>query len=135
MIANKYGKPMKLAGWIFLPSLAFMLAGCGDKDPKNTEDLSNSTHLAARYYEGPRPDGVSTQNEAITTTFYIPAAAIGDMYEIEASQIAVNRAKSAEVKAFARPLIMDHYKTNQNLQGLVTNHPAKHANIYKASVG
>src|SRR3546814_3221383 len=41
MIANKYGNPMKLAGWIFLPSLAFMLAGCGDKDPKNTEDLSN----------------------------------------------------------------------------------------------
>src|SRR3546814_8672620 len=73
MIANKYGNPMKLAGWIFLPSLAFMLAGCGDKDPKNTEDLSNSTHLAARYYEGPRPEGVSTQNEAITTTFYIPA--------------------------------------------------------------
>src|SRR3546814_8965318 len=74
MIANKYGNPMKLAGWIFLPSLAFMLAGCGDKDPKNTEDLSNSTHLAARYYEGQRPEGVSTQNAAIPTTFYIPAA-------------------------------------------------------------
>src|SRR3546814_14819872 len=65
MIANKYGNPMKLAGWIFLPSLAFMLAGCGDKDPKHTDDLSYSTHLAARYYEGPRPAGASTQTEAI----------------------------------------------------------------------
>src|SRR3546814_15194156 len=104
MIANKYGNPMKLAGWIFLPSLAFMLAGCGDKDPKNTEDLSNRTHLAARYYEGPRPEGVSTQNEAITTPFYIPTAALGDMHEIEASQIPVDRATSTEVNALARQI-------------------------------
>lgn len=123
MIADKYGNPIKLAGWIFLPSLAFMLASCGDKDPKNTEDISNSTHLAARYYEGPRPEGVSSQNDAITTTFYIPAAAIGDMYEIEASQIAVDRAKSAEVKAFARQMIMDHSKTSQKLEEFVTNNP------------
>src|SRR3546814_4303673 len=72
---------------------------------------------------GPRPEGVSTQNEAITTTFYIPAAAIGDMYEIEASQIAVDRAKSAEVKAFARQMIMDHSKTSQKLEDFVTNNP------------
>src|SRR3546814_5945893 len=84
---------------------------------------SSDLHLAARYYEGPRPEGVSTQNEAITTTFYIPAAAIGDMYEIEASQIAVDRAKSAEVKAFARQMIMDHSKTSQKLEDLVTNNP------------
>src|SRR3546814_4895395 len=45
-----------------------------------------------------------------------PAAAIGDMYEIEASQIAVDRAKSAEVKAFARQMIMDHSKTSQKLE-------------------
>src|SRR3546814_14310814 len=100
-----------------------MLASCGDKDPKNTEDLSNSTHLAARYYEGPRPEGVSTQNEAITTTFYILAASIGDMYEIEASQIAVDRAKSAEVKAFAGQLIMDNSKTSRNLEDFLPKHP------------
>src|SRR3546814_16106817 len=120
MIANKYGNPMKLAGWIFLPSLAFMLAGCGDKDPKNTEDLSNSTHLAARYYEGPRPEEVSTQNEAITTTFYIPADTIGDMYALEASQIAVNSAKSAEVKSFARQMNLDHTKQSKKLADVVT---------------
>src|SRR3546814_11322242 len=123
MIANKYGNPMKLAGWIFLPSLAFMLAGCGDKDPKNTEDLSNSTHLAARYYEGPRPEGVSTQNEAIMTTFYIRAAAIGDMYEIEAIQIAVDRAKSAEVKTLSHRMIMHHTNTSQMLEECVHNNP------------
>src|SRR3546814_1196506 len=88
-----------------------------------SSDVCSSDLLAARYYEGPRPEGVSTQNEAITTTFYIPAAAIGDMYEIEASQIAVDRAKSAEVKAFARQMIMDHSKTSQKLEDFVTNNP------------
>src|SRR3546814_2086046 len=45
------------------------------------------------------------------------------MYEIEASQIAVDRAKSAEVKAFARQMIMDHSKTSQKLEDFVTNNP------------
>src|SRR3546814_2731127 len=68
---------------------------------------------------------VCSSDLAITTTFYIPAAAIGDMYEIEASQIAVDRAKSAEVKAFARQMIMDHSKTSQKLEDFVTNNPVK----------
>src|SRR3546814_1196479 len=42
---------------------------------------------------------------------------------IEASQIAVDRAKSAEVKAFARQMIMDHSKTSQKLEDFVTNNP------------
>src|SRR3546814_3466947 len=71
MIANKYGNPMKLAGWIFLPSLAFMLAGCGDKDPKNTEDLSNSTHLAARYYEGRSEEHTSELQSLMRTSYAV----------------------------------------------------------------
>lgn len=44
----------------------------------------------------------------VSTTAFVPQAQMSDLYEIEAGRIAVQRAKSAEVKAFAQRMV-DHH--------------------------
>jgi len=85
--------------------------------------LANGSATVAEHYEGPKPEGVSSPNDAVTTTFYIPQSAISDMYEIEAGQLALIRAKAPEVKAFARMMIEDHKKSSAALKQFVADHP------------
>ena len=85
--------------------------------------VANGSATVAKHYEGPKPEGVSSPNDAVTTTFYIPQAAISDMYEIEASEMALVRAKAPEVKAFARMMIDDHKKTSAALKQFVADNP------------
>lgn len=101
-----------------------LLGGCNQTSGvKGQDQLANGSATVAKHYEGPKPEGVSSTNDAVTTTFYIPQAAIGDMYEIEASGIALARAKSAEVKAFARMMIDDHEKSSAALRQFVADNP------------
>ncbi|HTH29231.1 MAG TPA: DUF4142 domain-containing protein [Sphingobium sp.] len=76
-----------------------------------------------RSYDATRPEGVSSPNDPITTTFYIPNAAVTDLYEIESSRIALRRAKSPRVKAFAQLMIRDHERTAANLKNFVASNP------------
>jgi putative membrane protein len=68
---------------------------------------------------------------------FVTKAASGGMFEVESSELAVDRAQNAEVKSFARQMIKDHGKANKELQsaasGLGANVPsaldAKHAQV------
>ncbi|KAK0361059.1 hypothetical protein LTR94_024831 [Friedmanniomyces endolithicus] len=84
---------------------------------------SNGSATVTKYYEGPKPEGVSGPNDAVTTTFYIPQAAISDMYEIEAAELALVRAHAPEVKAFAHMMIKDHRKSSKALRRFIADHP------------
>jgi putative membrane protein len=53
---------------------------------------------------------------ANTTEGFVGGAAMGDMYEIQAGKIAVQRAKTPEVKAFAQMMIDHHTKTSNDLK-------------------
>lgn len=55
----------------------------------------------------------------LTTEGYANAATIGNLYEIEAANIAWERSKSEDVKAFAKMLIADHTASNSKLAVLV----------------
>lgn len=57
--------------------------------------------------------------EAETATAYANAAALGNMYEIEAANIAWERSTSEDVKAFAKMLIADHTAADAKLKVLV----------------
>ncbi len=50
---------------------------------------------------------------------YAPSAAMGDMYEIQAADIALERAKRAEVKALARMIKTDHTAASTALKTAV----------------
>jgi putative membrane protein len=80
-------------------------------------------HTVAKHYEGPKPEGVSSPNDAVATTFYIPQAAISDMYEIKAAKIALVRGRAREVKAFAQMMLTDHQKSSARLRAFVADNP------------
>ncbi|MDX3930178.1 MAG: DUF4142 domain-containing protein [Shinella sp.] len=111
------------------PLLAMLAAACGqtsDGQGSGAETGSgpaNGMATVAKTFEGPKPEGVSGPNEAFTRTYYIPAAANSDMYEIEAGKLAMERASRPEVKAFAQRMITDHEKTAKALRGFVESNP------------
>jgi len=54
-----------------------------------------------------------------STKGFIDAAAMSDMYEVQAGQMAVMRAKSPELKMFARHMIDDHTKSSNELKSII----------------
>ena len=65
---------------------------------------------------------VSAQMTSSTKGF-VTAAAISDMYEVEAGKIAAQRAQSPAVKDFANQMVQAHTETTEKLKGiLASNH-------------
>jgi len=60
-----------------------------------------------------------------TTKGFVTAAATSDMYEVAAGKIAVERARSADVKAFARKMIEAHTATTAKLKGIIASNSIK----------
>jgi putative membrane protein len=56
-----------------------------------------------------------------TAADFVPAAAISDMYEIEASKLALQKSKSADVKQFAQMMIKDHTATTAKVKTILTS--------------
>ena len=50
---------------------------------------------------------------------FVRTAAISDMYEIQASQLAQTKATSADVKSFASRMVTDHTKTSDQMKSLL----------------
>ncbi len=50
------------------------------------------------------------------TREYVQKAAMGDMYEVEASKLALARTKSADVKKFAQEMVSAHTKSSDELK-------------------
>jgi putative membrane protein len=56
-----------------------------------------------------------------TTKGFVTAAAISDMYEVAAGQIAVQRAQSPAVKDFAQKMVDAHTETTTKLKGILAD--------------
>ena len=59
--------------------------------------------------------------DATTVAGYVPAAAMGDMYEIQAADIALQRSQNAGVKALATMIKTDHTAATNALQGMLAS--------------
>ena len=57
----------------------------------------------------------------VADTTFVKKAAISDMYEIQASQLAQTKATSADVKSFAGRMIADHTKTSTQLKAILAS--------------
>jgi putative membrane protein len=62
------------------------------------------------------PVGLASAATANSAPEFVKAAAMADMYEIEAGKIAVARAKRSDVKAFGQMMIDMHTKTSDDLK-------------------
>ena len=50
---------------------------------------------------------------------FVNKVAISDMFEIQASQLALSKGADADTKPFAEKMVQDHQKTSSELKGLV----------------
>ena len=97
---------------------ALILSGCGQK-PDGATDANpeasapvNSVQDAASAAVGPASAVVA----ANTTAGFASAAALSDMYEVQAADIAISRSKNAEVLAFAKMMKAAHTETSKGLK-------------------
>jgi putative membrane protein len=88
---------------IAIASLAFMLAG-----PALAQSAAEKTGVNSLIGIAPK------------TEDFVQEAATSDMFEIESSKLALDRADAA-TKTFAQQMIADHEKTTGELKGLVTS--------------
>jgi putative membrane protein len=96
---------------LFAPLLSLALVACGERDATadNTTADANVTDSAG---------GVTT-GAAVAAPEFVTTAALSDMYEIESSKLALQKARSDAVKTFARQMIADHTATTAKLKGLL----------------
>ncbi|MET0293778.1 MAG: DUF4142 domain-containing protein, partial [Phenylobacterium sp.] len=84
------------------------LSACGPQNPDQD--------AGAPAAQAPLPEpAAATAPIAMAAADYVAQAGAGDMYEIEASRLALQGAKNAEVKAFAQMMIADHTQSTADL--------------------
>jgi putative membrane protein len=106
---------------------ALSLAACGERNEPvedgpiedasaksgvGSNEASNAVQDAAAEAVG----AASAATAGRATGTNVPAAAISDMYEIEAGRIASEKAQHADLKAFAKMLVTDHTKSSGELK-------------------
>jgi putative membrane protein len=99
-------------GLLAAAALSLGLTACGE--PENP--ASEATTSAGT----PVDDATDTAGVDAETTNYIEKAAIGDMYEIESSRLALEKSTVQPVKDFAQMMIDAHTATSTEMSGLVS---------------
>lgn len=133
--------------YLLIATTALSLAACGEKARENTTSTVTTTADATSSAVADAGDAMSnTANDigqsapvnaaqdavggvvgkvsAATTNSldgYVTGAAISDMYEREASKIALDKSKSAAVKKFAQQMITDHTATTAQVKKIIAS--------------
>jgi putative membrane protein len=109
---------------------ALALAACSQTSTNNTTEttvtenesgLGNGATSTAMEDTASQAVGGVTAPTVNTAADFVPAAAISDMYEIEASKLALQKSKSAEVKQFAQMMIKDHTATTAKVKSILSS--------------
>ena len=61
----------------------------------------------------------ANRGDALTAAAFVRVAATSDLYEMEASRLAEQRAQNEQVKRFAERMLRDHGKTTGELKGML----------------
>lgn len=113
---------------LILSSVALLALGaCGEAEDATTKAESAATDVAAdttatvENATAEATDVVAPATDTRTAGGYATAAALGDMYEIESSRVALEKSKSPEVRQFAQSMIDGHTKTTAELKAALTS--------------
>lgn len=90
---------------------ALLLAACGDN--RADQDPVNAVQDAASAPVGQMSAATLGAN---TVEGYVTNAAMGDLYEIRAAEIALERSRNAEVRALAEMIRADHTEASEQLR-------------------
>ena len=86
-------------------------------DPGTGNDAVNTAQDATSAAVGATSAATVGQ---MSTDAFVTNAAISDMYEIEAGQIAQKKGQSADVKAFGKMMVSDHTAMSNEMKPLIT---------------
>jgi len=86
-------------------------------DPGTGNDAVNAAQDAASAAVGATSAATIGQ---VSTDAFVTNAAISDMYEIQAGEIAQKKGQSADVKAFGKMMVTDHKALSNEMKPLVT---------------
>lgn len=91
------------------PLLGLAVSACGGEPAEQADTTVAET-------ETDTADAVAAPEAAQD---YVETAAIGDMFEIQSSEIALEKAQSPELREFAQQMIDDHQRTTEMIQTAV----------------
>lgn len=91
---------------------AFALAACAHDDTTAAADQAQDAGAAVT--------GLATASTISDANAYVMNAAISDLYEVQSSQLALERTQSAAVRSFAQQMITDHTATTNMLRPIAT---------------
>lgn len=100
---------------------ALSLAACGKPGDERTGDQANEPVNVAQDAAGGATGLATGATGAVSTDAFVRDAAIGGMYEIESSKMALQRSKNAEIKKTAQMIIDDHTAADAKLKKLVAD--------------
>ena len=95
--------------------LTLALSACGQSTTSETSTQSSATTAQSEPAPAPMPARISAAD-------FVTKVAMSDMYEVQASRLAVRRAGNAQIRSFAQTMIHDHTATTTQLRGLVRGH-------------
>lgn len=98
---------------------ATALSACGKPGDERKGDQANEPVNVAQDAAGGATGLATGATGAVNADAFVRDAAIGGMYEIESSKMALQRSKNAEVKKAAQMIISDHEAANAKLKTLV----------------
>jgi len=87
-------------------ALSLTLAACGQKNDQTAAVAPDANPAAT----------IPTPTDETSAPEFVAKAAAGDMFEIEAGRIALERSVNAEVKAFAQMMVDGHARTTADLK-------------------
>jgi putative membrane protein len=113
-----------------------VLAACNQETASNSVPAANTPPAQTAQNEpapGTKNETVSAVKDAVagavgtisaelttSTKGFVDEAALTDMYEVQAGQLATMRAKLADVKDFGQHMVDDHTKSTNELKGILT---------------
>lgn len=113
---------------LILSSVALLaLAACGEAEDATAEaeraatEATTETTTAVEDATTTVTDAVTPAADATTAAGYATNAALSDMFEIESSRIAAQKAKAPEVKELAQMMIDAHTKTTNELKSALAS--------------
>lgn len=93
-------------------ALLLALAACGPQP--------GDQDAGAPASEAPAPEPAAAAAQAMAAAEYVAAAAVDDLFEAQAAQIAQERSQNDEVKALAAAIAADHAKSAADLKAAVS---------------
>lgn len=106
---------------ILIAASTLALAACGDNETAG--DVGEAANSAVNEVQDTAAGAVGAVTAPMVNTAdgYVTNAAISDMYEVQSSQLALEKAQSPEVKTFAQKMINDHTATTKQLKSTIAS--------------